>query len=197
MLASGGMPAIDTELRYNIVVGEMLGTGRDRGLRDEDICSILIVAVIPTAPRSDGTRLMWTSWIGDVSLWIHREGALHRVTGREKEGLDRNALDAVLPFNPDRAEEYAFELAPSDRVAVVTDGLSDSLSSISGAAEFFARQWASSAPHPAAFLHSLCYDGPGQTDDRTAVVVWCGAGGATGPRAHPARSSVAERGPVP
>src|SRR5260370_1746267 len=115
---------------------------------------------------------MWTSWIGDVCLWIHGEGALPRVTGREKEGLDRNALDAVLPFNPDRADEYAFELAPSDRVAVVTDGLSDSLSSISGAAEFFARQWASSAPHPPAFPHTFCYAPPAHTDAPTPPLIW-------------------------
>jgi hypothetical protein len=174
MLASGGMAAINVELLYKIVSGEMLGTGRDRGLRDEDICSLLIAAVIPTVPRPDGTRPIWASWIGDVSLWIHHTGALHRVTGMEKTGLDRNTLSAVLPFNPDRAERLVFDLRLSDRIAVMTDGLSDSLSAVSGVADFFAREWAGSAPHPAAFLHSLCYDGPGQTDDRTAVVVWCG-----------------------
>ncbi len=181
MLEVGGMPAIDVERLYNVVAGEMAGTGRSRGVPEEDICSILIVAVIPTAPRADGRRTIWTSWIGDVSLWIHHRGDLHRVTGTEKTGLDRNTLTAVLPFNPDRVEQDTFELHPSDRVAVVTDGLSDSLSGVSGASEFFARQWANSAPHPAAFLHSLCYDGPGQTDDRTAVVVWCGLGGSPGP----------------
>lgn len=187
MLASGGMQAIDAELLYNKIVGEMLGTGRNRGVRDDDICSILIVAVIPTVPRPDGTRPIWTSWIGDVSLWIHRAGVLRRATGMEKTGLDRNALDAVLPFNPDRAQLATFELNPSNRVAVVTDGLSDSLSSLSGAIEFFTREWEHSAPHPAAFLHSLCYDGPGQTDDRTAVVVWCGGGRPPGRPAHAGR----------
>lgn len=175
MLTSGGMPAINIELLYKVIAGEMLGTGRDRGLPDGDICSILIVTVIPAVPRRDGTRPVWTSWIGDVSLWIQEDELLHRVTGREKTGLDRNTLSAVLPFNPDRAEQLMFNVFPSTRVAVMTDGLSDSLSGISGAAEFFTRQWSSPAPHPAAFLHSLCYDGPGQTDDRTAVVVWCGS----------------------
>jgi Protein phosphatase 2C len=174
MLASGGMPAIDVELLYKIIAGEMLGTGRNRGLADKDICSVLIVAVIPTIPRPDGTRLGWASWIGDVSLWIQNEDTLHRMTGMEKEGLDRNTLSAVLPFNLDRPERYSFNIPPSARVAIMTDGLSDSLSTIAGAAKFFVQQWAGAAPHPAAFLHSLCYDGPGQTDDRTAVVVWCG-----------------------
>jgi serine/threonine protein phosphatase PrpC len=180
MLAAGGMLTIDVERLYKVVAGEMLGTGRNRGLPDEDVCSILIVAVIPTAPRADGGRTIWASWIGDCSLWRHRQGELHRLTGAEKTGLDRNTLSAVLPFNPDQVEQDTFELRPWDRVAVVTDGLSDSLSGVSGASEFFARQWANSAPHPAAFLHSLCYDGPGQTDDRTAVVVWCDADGPTG-----------------
>jgi hypothetical protein len=183
MLAGGGMPAIDVGRLYNTVAGEMLGTGRSRGLPDEDICSILIVAVIPTAPRTDGGRTIWTSWIGDVSMWIHHQGDLRRVTGAEKAGLDRNTLSAVLPFNPDQVEQDFLELQPSDRVAIVTDGLSDSLTGISGVTEFFARQWATPAPHPAAFLHSLCYDGPGQTDDRTAVVIWCGPDGLPGPAA--------------
>jgi serine/threonine protein phosphatase PrpC len=174
MLSAGPMDAIDVDLLYNVVAGEMLGTGRDRGVPDEDVCSILIVAAIPALARRDGTRPMWASWIGDVSLWIHREGDLHRVTGEEKTGLDRNTLTAVLPFNPDQVENNYFELRPSDRVALVTDGMSDTWSTIPAAADFFTRQWAAPAPHPAAFLHSLCYDGPGQTDDRTAVVVWCG-----------------------
>ena len=181
MLSSGGVTAIDMEHLYNAVAGEMLGTGRNRGLLDKDICSILILAVIPAVPRPDGMRQVWTSWIGDVSLWIHRQGSLYRVTGQEKSGMDRNTLNAVLPFNPDWAEQSTVNLQPSDRVAVVTDGLSDSLSGIPEAAEFFARQWAASAPHPAAFLHNLCYDGPGQSDDRTAVVVWCGPDQPAGP----------------
>ena len=171
------LPEIDTGLLYTKIAGEMVGTGRDRGIPDADVCAILITAVIPTRPQPNGTRRMWTSWIGDVSMWISRKGELRRCTGRDKTGLDRNALDAVLPFNPDQVEERVFELWPHDRVALMTDGVSDSLDSVAGARDYFARQWAGAPPHPAAFLHSLCYDGPGQTDDRTAVVVWCGGPG--------------------
>lgn len=174
MLANGGMKAIDEDLLYKVVAGEMLGTGRNRGVADRDICSILIVAVIQAFSRPEGVRRVWASWIGDVSLWVLREGTLHRMTGKEKAGLDRNVLDAVLPYDPDRSETRRFELHPSDRVAVMTDGLSDSLHEIPEVSEYFARQWAGPVPHPAVFLHSLCYDGPGQTDDRTAVVVWAG-----------------------
>jgi protein phosphatase 2C-like protein len=164
-------------LLYTKIAGEMVGTGRDRGIPDVDVCAILITAVIPTGALADGTRRMWASWIGDVSLWIGRGGELFRQTGQRKSGLDPNALAAVLPFNPDQVDERVVELGPYDRVALMTDGVSDSLDLVPGALEYFARQWSSPPPHPAAFLHSLCYDGPGQTDDRTAVVVWCSTGG--------------------
>jgi serine/threonine protein phosphatase PrpC len=176
MVESGGPAAVDSELIYTKVAGEIVGTGRNRGIPDAEVATILITAVIPTATRADGTRRMLASWIGDVSLWIGRDEELHRETGQDKTGLDRNALHAVLPFNPAQVEKRVIDLRPHDRVALMTDGVSDSLDSAPGALEHFARQWAAGPPpHPAAFLHSLCYDGPGQTDDRTAVVVWCGA----------------------
>jgi serine/threonine protein phosphatase PrpC len=174
MLARGGIPAIDTQLLYNLIVGAMVGTGRDRNLPDGDICSIVITAVIPTAPGPDGTRKLWASWIGDVSMWIVHGGVLERLTGEEKSGLDRNQLSAVLPFHPDQYQEDTYNLPPDSRVALMTDGLSDAFSDVAHVADFFAAQWAGPPPHPAAFLHSLCYDAPGQGDDRTAVVVWTG-----------------------
>lgn len=177
MLAAGGPRAIDPKQLYYTVAGEMLGTGRSRKLADNDICSILITAVIPTAPSPDGTRSVWAAWIGDVSLWTAGAGELRRMTGAEKSGLDRNQLSAVLPFSPDQYEEAQFELPPDARVAVMTDGLSDAFSDIPGVADYFARQWADPPPHPAVFLHSLCFDAPGQSDDRTAIVVWTGVSG--------------------
>jgi serine/threonine protein phosphatase PrpC len=173
MVESGGIRAINPELLYRKISGEIVGTGRDRGIPDADVCAIVITAVIPSRPDRDGTRPMWASWIGDVSLWISRGGELRRMTGQGKTGLDRNELHAVLPFSPEQVEQGVFELHPHDRVVLMTDGVSDSLESVDGTLDYFARQWAGPPPHPAAFLHSLCYDGPGQTDDRTAVVVWC------------------------
>lgn len=175
MLATGGIPAIDPQHVHHVVAGEMIGTGRNRNIADGDICSILITAVVPAIPRPDGTRPVWASWIGDVSLWIQRDGVPCRRTGEDKSGLDRNKLTAVLPFNPSQFHQGTFELVPDDRLIVMTDGLSDSFSDVAGVAEFFADQWAGPPPHPVAFLHSLCYDAPGQGDDRTAVVVWTGA----------------------
>jgi serine/threonine protein phosphatase PrpC len=175
LVEKAGSLAIDATELYLKVAGEMIGTGRARGIQDREVCAILITAVIPARPEPDGTRSLWASWIGDVSLWISRDGRLHRTTGQDKDGLDRNALHAVLPFNPDQVQQCRFPLYPDDRVVLLTDGVSDSLTSIDAAMEYFTRQWAGPPPHPAAFLHSLCYDGPSETDDRTAVVVWCGS----------------------
>jgi hypothetical protein len=174
MLARGGIDSIDVGRLYKVIAGEMLGTGRARDFPDEDICSILITTVIPAAPQPDGSREIWSSWLGDVSLWSQRQGHLRRLTGEDKSGLDRNALGAVLPFDPDRVEERCFGIGAGTVLAIMTDGVSDSLASVAGTRQFFSAQWGGPPPHPAAFLHSLCYDAPGQDDDRTAVVVWCG-----------------------
>jgi serine/threonine protein phosphatase PrpC len=176
MLQAGGPQAADARTLYQKVAGEIAGTARSRRIPEKEACSILITTVIPAEPDRDGWRKVWASWIGDVSLWTSRDDQLCRLTGQDKSGLDRNALSAVLPFNPDQVECDIFELGPAERMAVMTDGLSDSFSSVAGVADYFAEQWAGVPPHPATFLHSLCYDGPGQTDDRTVVVVWCGAG---------------------
>ena len=174
LLASGGISAIRTGWLYENIAREMAGTARGRGMTAEDVCSILVTAAIPTAPRRDGTRTMWVSWIGDVSLWLLRDGALKRQTGARKTGLSRNALSAVLPFDPDGWQEGEVPLGPGDRVALMTDGLSDALDANLAVAEFFRRRWSAAPPHPASFLHDLCFDAPGQLDDRTVAVVWCG-----------------------
>lgn len=176
MVGSEGMQTIDPHYLYKVIAGEMVGTGRSRQLDDGEICSILITAVIPTSPGPDGVRVIWASWIGDVSLWCQRGQQLERLTGHDKSGLDRNALNAVLPFDPDQVEHAQFRFEAGDRIAIMTDGLSDSLTDVAGVAAFFADQWAGPPPHPATFLHGLCYDAPGQADDRTAVVIWTGLG---------------------
>lgn len=174
MLQSAGFSGIDVAPLYKSIAGEMIGTGRSRGFPDKDICSILITAVIPARPETDGYRSVWVAWIGDVSMWLAQGGALHQLTGHQKAGLDRNALQAVLPFEPGEVQYDTFSFALGDRIALMTDGVSDSLTTIPEAVGYLAAQWSGPPPHPAAFLHSLCYDSPGQADDRTAVVVWCG-----------------------
>ena len=56
----------------------------------------------------------------------------------------------------------------------MTDGLGDVLTDVAGAQQFYGRRWAR-PPHPTRFVGDLCADAKGQTDDRTAVAVWCGS----------------------
>lgn len=158
---------------FNEVAGEMVGTGRSRALDDSALCSLLIVAVIPAVAQPDGSRRVWTAQVGDVSLWLHGRNGWSQRTGRSKRGLNRNKVDAVLPFNPDQVVAGFVDVEPGQGVAVMTDGLGDTLSDVATAGPFFAACWAR-PPHLAGFVSDLCFDALGQNDDRTAVVVWCG-----------------------
>jgi hypothetical protein len=170
-----GIRDIDPVAVFTAVAGEMVGTARNQSHELSEIYAILVAAVIPTQPEPDGRRTMWTAQIGDVSVWVLRSGSLTRRTGPAKAGMDKNTLEFVLPTDPGAARAALIELQPGDTVAVMTDGLSESLVNIAGVADFFSGRWACGPPHPATFLHELCYDAPGQADDRTVVTAWVGA----------------------
>ena len=158
---------------FRQVAGEMVGTGRSRDLDDRDLCSVLIVAVIPAVAQPDGFRRVWTAQVGDVSLWLHGRSGWRQRTGVPKSGLDRNMVDAVLPFTPERVVTELIDVEPGHGIAMMTDGLGDTLSNVASAERYFADRWARPT-HLAGFVADLCFDAPGQLDDRTAVVVWCG-----------------------
>jgi serine/threonine protein phosphatase PrpC len=165
--------AIDAQQLFVEVSREMVGTGRERNIREDELSSLLVVAAIPVAGTPSGGRTVWTAQVGDVSVWLHGERGWHQATGVQKAGFDRNKVDAVLPFSPREATQTLVDVPPRHGVAVVTDGFGDLLSDVAGVQDFLSRRWAR-PPHPAAFVSDLCADAPGQTDDRTAVVVWCG-----------------------
>jgi serine/threonine protein phosphatase PrpC len=170
---SPGLERFDAEMLFKQVAGEMVGTGRNRALDDRALCSVLIVAVIPAVAQLGGSRRVWTAQVGDVSLWLHgRTGWIQR-TGRSKSGLDRNKVDAVLPFNPGQVVAGFVDVQPGQGVAVMTDGFGDTLSDVATAKPLFSERWVR-PPHLARFVSDLCFDARGQDDDRTAVVVWCG-----------------------
>ena len=168
----GGPDAIDVGGLFTVVAREITGTGGNRGVAAHDLCCLLVVAVVPACPAADGSRRVWTAQLGDVSVWTHGP-AWHQRVGHPKSGLDRNKVEAVLPFHPAHAVSTTVVVPPGHGVAVLTDGVGDLLTDVAGAAPFFAGRWAT-PPHPASFLADLCVDAPGQDDDRTAVVVWCG-----------------------
>ena len=167
------LDAIDVQTLFRTVAGEIVGTGRERGLAEQELCCLLVVAVVPSAAAPDGSRQVWTAQLGDVSVWTQGE-RWQQQTGPFKSGLDRNAVEAVLPFHPDQVATSWVTVPPGAGVAVMTDGVGDLLNDVVAASGFFAEQW-EAAPLPAAFLLDLCVDAPGQDDDRTAVVVWCGS----------------------
>lgn len=158
---------------FREVAGEMVGTGRNRAIDDRALCSLLIVAVIPAIAQRDGSRRVWTAQVGDVSLWLHGRDGWSQRTGKSKAGLDRNMVDAVLPFNYEQVVAGFVNVQHGQGIAVMTDGLGDTLSAVATAKPLFSERWAR-PPHLARFVSDLCFDAPGQNDDRTAVVVWCG-----------------------
>lgn len=174
-LDDGFLPeTLDPYRLFADVAGAMVGTGKDRGILPQALQSVLVVAVVPTTPDAahDGRRV-WTAQVGDVSLWLHGAAGWDCRTGGTKAGLDRNAVDGALPFDVRKAVSQVVDVPPGAGVALMTDGLGDLLTNVRGAADYLSRRWAN-PPHPAAFVADLCADARGQTDDRTAVVVWCG-----------------------
>lgn len=179
---SPGPQAVDAQQLFAKVAGEMVGVGQSRGIPIQDLCSLLVVAAVPVEPLPDGGRRVWTAQLGDVSLWLHGERGWSQATGGPKADIDGNTVDAVLPFNPDKVVAGPVDVPPRHGIAVVTDGFGDLLSDVAGVQDHFSRRWIR-PPHPAVFVADLCADAPGQNDDRTAVVVWCGAPGGERTRA--------------
>jgi hypothetical protein len=164
---------LSTTRLFQEIAGEMVGTARSRNIDERRICSLLVVAVVPTTPGPAGWRRVWTAQVGDVSVWLLGPGGWSQRTGIEKQGLDRNTLNAVLPFAVDQAVAGVVEVPDGHVVAVMTDGLGDVLTNVAGAQQFYSGRWGR-PPHPTRFVGDLCVDARGQTDDRTAVAVWCG-----------------------
>lgn len=140
--------------------------------RQTDYATTLLVAAIPlTASDSDGGRKVWLSWLADSTAWLFDQGGWRQQTGAVKEGLDRNTLDACLPHNADHVQTATIDFPAGQALALMTDGLGDVLTDVGGAREELAKRWAKPPSLPA-FLRDMCFDAPGQDDDRTAVVVW-------------------------
>lgn len=165
---------IDAAAVFAATAGEIAGSGRERGFADADLCCVAVVAVVPARSLPDGRRRAWTAQLGDVSVWV-RGTRLEQRTGTRKSGLDANVVEDVLPFRPGAVTTSVIDLDAGAALAVVTDGVGDLLTDVATAAPYFVRAWARPAP-PARFLGDLTIDAPGQDDDRTAVVVWCGPG---------------------
>jgi hypothetical protein len=168
--------ALDSDRILHGVAARMTEDAAQRGLAAQDVCAVLIAAVIDTDAGPDG-RDCWFTWIGDVSAWQLRGGRWDPFAGDLKSdddgGISSNAVSACLPLQPGRAERKLYRFPPGAVLALVTDGIGDAWTMMSEANAYFARQWAD-PPALGAFLNDVGYDARGFQDDRTAVTVWTG-----------------------
>lgn len=166
---------------FTAVAHRMASRAEHRKIDAADFAATLIVAVVPTAPGPrSGQRTAWLGWVADSSGWSLEANRWHRMTGMAKSGYDPNTLDECLPADPHLAKSALITLGAGQALALMTDGLSDLLTDVMGAAEELAKRWAAPPSLPA-FVRDMCFDAPGQDDDRTAVVIWT-PGAPGGPR---------------
>lgn len=141
------------------------------GDRPSDYATTLIVAIVPARADVDGGRSVWLAWLGDSSAWLLGTGGWLQVAGQSKDRMDCNVLDAYLPGHPEKVNSATVHLPAGQALVLMTDGLGDALNDVSSMPDALCTRWAS-PPSLLAFLRDLCFDAPGQDDDRTAVAVW-------------------------
>jgi hypothetical protein len=147
-----------------------------RGLSDDDVCAVLITAILPARLREGGPQHAWVGWLGDVSLWELGEGYWRPAAGdnkRDEGGMASNALSAVLPRSPEFAQSSLVPLMPGSVLTFVTDGVGDGLAGLPDLNKLLASRWASPPPI-ADFINHVGYDAEQFLDDRSAVTVWVG-----------------------
>jgi hypothetical protein len=147
-----------------------------RGLSDDDVCAVLIVAIIPTRLGEERPQPAWVGWLGDVSLWQLNEGYWRPAAGDTKHdegGMASNALSAVLPRSPEFAHCCLVPLAPGGVLTFVSDGVGDGLAGLPELNKLLASRWASPPPI-ADFINHVGFDAEQFLDDRSAVTVWAG-----------------------
>jgi hypothetical protein len=159
---------------FGTVAQRMREEAATRGLSDSDVCTVLIVAIVPTRLPDNQPQPGWVGWLGDVSMWHLAEDRWRQAAGNRKQdesGIASNALEAVLPHDPGAALGAGFQLVRGDVLTLVTDGVGDGLAGLPALNEFLARQWAR-PPSIADFINHIGYDAEQFIDDRSAVTVW-------------------------
>lgn len=135
-----------------------------------DFATTLMVAVVPTLSRDPRGREVWLGWIADSSAWQFGQ-AWRPVAGQGKADFDSNAISSYMPMHPKRASHALRWLPHGESLALMTDGLSDLLTDVDGAAAELHRRWVAPPSLPE-LVRDMCFDAPGQDDDRTVVMVW-------------------------
>ncbi|MFI5916460.1 protein phosphatase 2C domain-containing protein [Dactylosporangium sp. NPDC051541] len=171
-LDAGATPAeLKAPAIFESVAAQMVAAAADRGASARDVCCALLVAVVPAHRRDEP---VWLASLADVSAWLHGTERWQRLTGADKDGLDHNTLAHVLPLHPQYATGRLVVVPAGAALAILTDGVSDAFAEVEGAQRWFAQRW-QVPPALGSFLADVNFEARGQLDDRTAVVVWCGA----------------------
>lgn len=161
---------------FSTVAQRIRQEAADRSLFDDDVCTVLITAILPARPREDGPWQAWIGWLGDVSLWQLSDGRWRHAAGdrkRDDGGIASNSLSAVLPRSPEAAQGHLLQLSPGSVLTFVTDGVGDGLAGLPDLNNLLASRWASPPPI-ADFINHVGYDAEQFHDDRSAVTVWIG-----------------------
>ncbi len=156
--------------------GTILRSLDGRDMTEMDVRTGLIVAAISVLPAKEGRRKAWFGHLADLSAWQQSTppgtGWAHIAGDRKDGGMDGNALSRFLPYSHGEATDTRKLLPSGAVVALMSDGVSDALTGIPGADNWFARQWARPPALPQ-FIQDISFEAKSFTDDRTAVVVWC------------------------
>ncbi|GIH10099.1 hypothetical protein Rhe02_81660 [Rhizocola hellebori] len=159
---------------FGRVAQSMVDGAQLRGISMGSLYTTLVAMVIPTAPTRGGERTAWLAYLGHSSAWVNLGSRWQNLTA------DVTAdTSATLPFQPELAAAALVDLPPKSVVAITTDGLAAAFSKLPQGQSRFAHRWR----HPrsiGSFLLDVDFPadtaGTGAlTDDRTAVIVWCGA----------------------
>ncbi|MGD6747045.1 protein phosphatase 2C domain-containing protein [Streptomyces sp. BH106] len=179
-LETVGFDGLDAKELYGRIAQSVATQANGRGVDSSQLATVLITAVL-AEPDANGVARAWIAWLGDSSAWtLDPHVPLWRFAAGEVKdrtsAVVSNEVVGRLPDTPQLTRDHCVTLAPGAALALVTDGIGDAWADPAGNVnEYFANAWR--APVPATrFTADVGFDAPQCLDDRTAVVLWNGAG---------------------
>lgn len=156
---------------YGSVAQSIVEGAQKRGIPIGAIYTTLLAMIIPAHPQPDGRRVAWLAHLGHSTAWLSLGDRWQHLGGE----LD-SATSTLLPFHPDKAVAAMVDLPRRAVVALATDGVARGL--VGSGQRRTAEAWR--VPPPiTSFLLDIGHladnvNAQRLTDDRTAVVIWCG-----------------------
>ena len=161
---------------YSSVAQSVVEGAQRRGIPIGAIYTTLLTMIIPAYPQPDGRRVAWLAHLGHSTAWLSLGDRWQHLGGELDSGTS-----VLLPFHPEQAVAALVDLPRRAVVALTTDGVARGL--VGSGQRRTAEAWREPMPITSFLLDvgHLALDGAGNvfaqrlTDDRTAVVIWCGA----------------------